>query len=154
MTDISLTTSNGYVFTFANGEVEDIKSTIQADLTYVSKAKTGPMNNITYDYTGVKKIITVRGVLVSTTTSRVNGYSVNTEIEQKQWLESLVNGNQKAIKFTSNYESLSVLYQLNATPPYESSFTNTYVRIQNISFGEQDGLVGQIPFTMSLIVSQ
>jgi hypothetical protein len=154
MTDVSLTTNNGYVFTFANGEVEDIKSNLQADLTYVSKAKTGPMSNVTYDYTGVKKILTVRGILVSTTTSRVSGYSINTAVEQKQWLESLVNGNQKAIKFTSNYESLSVLSKLGATAPYESAFTNTYVRIQNISFSEKNGLVDQIPFTMSLIVSQ
>jgi len=151
MTDISFTV-NGKVFTFAEGECEKITSTISSDCTSEKLPGAGPMNNYLNDYDGSDKTINITGTLFETVSSRVSGYSVNTIIEQKQWLESLINGMQKAITFTSNYETLTILNSSSETPPYQGSFTYTKGYIKSITFSEYMGQVNKLDFTISIIV--
>jgi hypothetical protein len=151
MTDISLT-AGGYTFTFAEGEVSNIRSRIDSGVEEQPISATGPASAYTYDYEGCNKIITINGVLFETTSSRVDGYSINTIIEQKQWLESLANGSQSNITFTSNYETQSVLYSASATPPYLGSFTSTNVKVKSLNFSETIGEVNKVDFEIVLNV--
>jgi len=153
MTDISFLI-NGVTFTFAEGEVLSIKSSYSPDTENVPLSKTGPMNAYNYDYNGVQKSITIKGVLFAASSTRVSGYSIDTIIEQKQWLESLINGDQQAIKFTSNYESTSILTTTGATAPYQAAFTNTYVMIKSMNFTELEGKTDHIEFDISMVVGQ
>jgi len=152
MTDISFLV-NGITFVFAEGEVLSIQSSYMPDIENVPLSKTGPMNAYNYDYNGVQKSINIKGVLFATTT-RVSGYSIDSIVEQKQWLESLCNGDQGAIKFTSNYESSSILSTTGATPPYQAAFTNTYVMIKTMNFTELEGKTDHIEFNINMMVGQ
>jgi hypothetical protein len=151
MTDISFTV-NSQVFTFAEGECEKITSTISSDCTSEKLPGAGPMNNYLNDYDGSDKTISITGCLFETVSSRVTGHSINTIIEQKQWLESLINGMQRAVTFTSNYESLTILSSSSATPPYQGSFTYTKGYIKNITFTEYMGQVNKLDFSISIII--
>jgi hypothetical protein len=151
MTDISFTV-NSQIFTFSEGEVEKITSNITSDCTSEKVPGAGPMSNYLNDFDGSEKTITITGTLFETVASRVTGYSVNTMIEQKQWLESLVNGTQKAITFTSNYETLTILNAASATLPYQGSFTYTKGYIKSIVFTEIMGEVNKLDFTISMII--
>lgn len=152
MADISITTTSGITFTFAEGQIKTINSKIEANIEPQAIPTVGPSGAYLFDYNGPVKTINLTGDLFATGTSRVTGYSIDTVIEQKQWLESLINGNQQPLTFTSNYETLSVLSQASATPPYQSSFTYTKVFIQSLSFNEQEANVEALPFSMTLIV--
>lgn len=154
MADISLTTTSGVTFTFAEGEVKTIKSKIDTNIENMEISGTGPASSYLYDYNGCRKEISITGHLFTTATSRVSGYSIDTAIEQKQWLESLANGIQQPITFTSNYESLSILSSAGPTPPYQGSFTNTKVMVSNMDFTEVDGEVEIIAFSITFVVGQ
>jgi hypothetical protein len=151
MTDISLTTG-GYTFTFAEGEVNKIRSNIDSGIESQKISATGPGSSYVYDYEGCEKIITISGQLIETSTTRVTGYSINTIIEQKQWLESLANGAQGIIELTSNYEEQSVLYSASATAPYLGSFTSTYCKVKSLNFEETMGEVNKVDFELVLYV--
>lgn len=153
MADISFLV-NGITFTFAEGEVKEINTEITTNIEPVTISVSGPSATYVYDYDGCRKEITLVGILFATGTSRVSGYSIDTIIEQKQWLESLANGNQSPIQFSSNYESLSVLSTASLTLPYNGSFSNTYVKIVSINFREMEGLVNELPFTIKMVVGQ
>lgn len=151
MADISLTV-DGVKFTFAEGEVKKTTSNIDTNLDVMAMSGFGPSFAYGFDYEGVNKTITISGSLFATGTTRISGYSIDTAIEQKQWLESLANGYQNPITFTSNYETLSVHSNLSATAPYQASFTNTTVKVKSMSFDEQDGLTGEISFSITFEV--
>jgi hypothetical protein len=153
MADISLAVG-GVTFTFAEGEVKKISSKINTQVEAMAISGAGPATAYLYDYEGSVKTITITGVLFSTGTSRISGYSIDTIIEQKQWLESLANGIQSAITFTSNYESLSISQSAGATPPYQGAFATTKVFVQDMSFDEFEGNVEELPFSMTFIVGQ
>ena len=155
MTDISLTVGS-YVFTFAEGEVNSIRSRVGSGIETQKISATGPLSSYIYDYEGCEKSITLSGQLFETTTSRVTGYStgysINTILAQKLWLEGLANGNQTNITFTSNYETQSVLYSASVTPPYLSEVSSTTVKLQSINFTETTGEVNKLDFELVLIV--
>jgi hypothetical protein len=153
MTDISLT-MNSKTFTFASGEVKRIASSISTGIENNTISASGPSASYTYDYEGVAKTISISGILFETGISRVSGYSIDKIVEQKQWLESLANGAQGPITFTSNYESLSVLSVAGATAPYQASFTYTYVKIGSLTFEEIEGNVEELKFSIQMTVGQ
>ena len=153
MTDVALTV-NGTTFTFAEGEVKKISSKINANTEQQEISGTGPSSAYTFDFQGAVKTITISGILFDTDTTRVSGYSINSIVEQKQWLESLVNGVQGAITFTSNYESLSVISSVSPVAPYQGAFGYTYVRVQDMGFDEFEGLVEELAFSITFIVGQ
>ncbi len=152
MADISLTTTDGRVFTFAEGEIKRVTSNIDANLENMPMPNLGPTSSYSFDYEGVTKTITVTGILFSTGTSRVAGFSIDSIIEQKQWLESLVSGTQRILTFTSNYETLSVRSELDAVAPYQASFTQTKVKIMSLNFDEIEALTEELAFSMQLVV--
>ena len=151
MTDVSFTV-NSQVFTFAEGECDKITSTISSDCTSEKLPGSGPRSNYLNDFDGSDKTITITGCLFETVSSRVAGYSINTIIEQKQWLESLVNGMQRVITFTSNYETRTILNSSDPTLPYQGQFYVTKGYIKSITFTENMGIVSKIDFTITMIV--
>jgi len=152
MADITITTSDGTKFTFAEGEVKQISSKITTNIEAMAISGTGASTAYLYDYEGGAKTITLSGILFETGTSRISGYSVDTIIEQKQWLESLCNGTQLPFTFTSNYESLSVLSASGPTPPYKGGFTNTKCMVQNLNFDEYEARVEELKFSLTITV--
>jgi len=151
MADVSLTV-NSKTFTFSEGDVKKVSSTITSKAEQVEIAASGPGTTQLYDYDGSIKMITVSGVLTDASSTRVAGYSIDTIIEQKQWLESLINGSQNSIKFVSTYESLTVLNATSATPPYQGSFGYTYLMLSTITFTETEGNPNKLDFTMQLMI--
>lgn len=152
MADISFSV-NGVTFTFQEGEVEKISSKITSNIEPEAIPSLGPLATYFADYNGPIKTITITGSLFESATTRVTGYSVNTIIEQKEWLESMINGAQTTITFTSNYESLTISSINGATAPYLGSFGYTKGFIQDIGFDETIGEVGILPFTITLVVA-
>jgi len=151
MTDISLTV-NGLTFTFAEGEVKatDVEVTTNIENNPVSSSGPGAAYN--YDNNGCSKTITLTGILFATGTSRIVGYSIDTIVEQTQWLESLCNGVQPNIIFTSNYASTTPYVITSAIAPYQSSFVNTLCRVQSFKHRELEGIVNELEFTLKLVV--
>jgi len=153
MATVTLTT-NGTTFTFAEGEVKKISSKINANTETQEISGTGPATAYTYDYQGAVKTITISGVLFETDTTRISGYTITSILDQKQWLESIVSGTQNAITFTSNYETMSSLSATGAIAPFLSSADYTYVKVQDMSFDEFEGLVEELAFSITFIVGQ
>lgn len=151
--DVSLTI-NGTTFTFAEGEVKKISSKISTNVELMSITGAGPATGYLYDYEGPVKTITISGVLFETAISRIAGYSITSIVEQKQWLESLANGLQTPITFSSNYESISISGKISPPAPYQGDPTNTTAFVQDISFDELEGFVNELPFSMTFIVGQ
>jgi len=145
--------AGGVTFTFNEGDVDAVETTIQADPQNTELAGTGPANSPGYDYGSVKKTIQIKGRLTQADTSRTSSGTVTTIDNQKQWLESILNGVQVSIKFTSTYDEFSVLGQAGATPPYQSAFGDTYVFIKSMSFNEKEGRIADLPFTLVLEVA-
>jgi len=152
MADISLT-MNGIKFTFAEGECDEISSNITTDIENEKMSASGPMRALNYDYNGVAKTITIKGVLFETPLTRVAGYSITSVIEQKQWLESLANGSQTPITFTSNYETSSVI-EAGGVAPYQGSFAYTKCMITSITFRENAGEPDRLSFEISFAVGE
>ena len=151
MADTSLTVG-GYTFTFQSGDIDFVESDIASSVESTKITKTGSMGTLNYDFDGVLKTITIQGVLTPAATTRVSGYSVTSVLSQKQWLESLINGNQGLIELTDDYESQSVLSDSGATPPFLGSFTSTKCKNGNIKFRRERGLVNRLKFTLILVV--
>ena len=151
MADTSLTVG-GYTFTFQSGDIEFIESNITSSVEPTKITKTGAMGTLNYDFDGVLKTITIEGILTPATTTRVAGYSVTSVLSQKQWLESMINGNQGVIELTDDYEGQSVLSDSGATAPYLGSFTSTKCKSGNIKFRRTRGLVNRLKFTLTLVV--
>lgn len=142
----------GYTFTFQPSDIEKVESTIDSGQTTTKIAGSGPMNNINYDLDETGKVITISGALTEAQTTRVAGFTVTTKIAQKQWLESLINGNQGPIELEDDYEGQSILSSAGATPPYLGSFTSTKCMSGRITFRRDRGNPNKIPFTIILNV--
>jgi hypothetical protein len=112
------------------------------------------MSNLNYDYDGVMKVITITGALTDSGTTRVAGQTITTKLAQKQWLESMINGDQHEITLTDDYEGQSVLKKAGATVPYLGSFTTTKAMASSIKFSRERGNPLKIPFALSIEVGQ
>ena len=96
--------------------------------------------------------MSISGFLTEADSTRVAGSYINTIYEQKQWLESLLNGDQDLIEFESTYDSQTVLSKSSPTNPYQAGFTSTYCMIESMEFNEVDGEPNHLRFNITLIV--
>ncbi len=152
-TDVSLTTG-GITFTFDNGSVSQVKSTIVANTEQQGFSGQGPGTALLLDTEGPTKVINVTGELFDAITTRTSTGTIATILSQKQWLESLINANQGTIFFTSNYETQSVLSSSGGVSPFQGSFTNTVIKVEKLEFTENEGDPNKIEFNMDLKVGQ
>jgi len=147
-------TVGGITFTFGDGDVNTCKSSIMSNIENSMITGMGPMGAYNYDFEGCTKSIEVAGQLTPQSSTRTDSGTVKTILEQKQWLESLINGNQKVVTFTSNYESKTVDITIGAVSPNQAHFTDTTCKIESLSFDEKGGNPLQLPFRMSIKIGQ
>jgi len=153
MTNVSLTVDK-ITFTFQNGDVDSCKGAESTELENSMISGTGPMFNYNYDYSGCSKKIDIKGILTPADTTRTDTGTIKTILQQKQWLESLVNGQQKPITIITKYETDSVERQLGGILPNQADFTETECMVESMSFEEEAGNPQQITFNMSLAVGE
>lgn len=141
MPDVTIRGNDGVLFTFHPGSVDTVASRIASGAEVQAMFGAGPMGAFVYDMDGPQKVITVRGELYAVDTTRTSIGTTTSILQQKQWLEKQINGNQQPKLFTSNYESET--WSLN-------SFVPTKVIQGLIEFTEEgpDSLM----FTMQLLV--
>ena len=143
MADVTIKNGSGVTFTFAQGEIEKVRSGTGADIDQTALPAAGPSEAFLFDFEGVKKVIQINGALFETTTTRTSSGVTKTILEQKQWLEQNLNGAQTAVNFTSTYE----------TQTFDgSSFEQTQVMWGNIEFEENAGDPEELPFSLTLLV--
>lgn len=145
MTDITLTGQDDAIFTFAQGEITNVKGRAAAEVEINALPGSGSSSAIGFDFNGVLKMITISGVLFETSSSRVNTSSVTTILEQKQWLEKQLNGLQLPKGFTSNYDSQSF---------NGDSFVSTKVFKGLFEWNETEGSPEALPITITLLVGE
>lgn len=143
MTDVTIKNGSGVTFTFEDGEIETVSSDITAQPDVMPMPGSAPANTFIIDLGGAEKNISIKGVLIESASTRTDSGTVTTILQQKQWLEALIDGAQSTAQFTSNYESETY---------GGSSFTNTMVVVTRITFDENAGDPGRLPFTMSMKV--
>ncbi len=147
-------TTGGYTFTFQEGDINKVSSSYSTNIEPMTISKTGPLGTFIYDYEGVAKQITVTGGLTPATATRIAGYSILTILQQKKWIESVCNGNQSNIAFSSNYEAQSVDVSSTSNAPYLSTFAPTTCKIISYNFGEEEATPDHLPFTIVFEVGQ
>ena len=153
MTNVSLDIS-GITFTFQDGDVNTCKGAPSSNLDNSMISGTGPMSAYNYDYEGCGKSINISGVLTPADTDRTSTGTCKTILAQKQWLESLINGQQESISITSRYESTSVDTTAGNTDPQQANFEQTYCMVQSMTFEESAGNMAQLPFNMTLLIGE
>lgn len=153
MTNVTLTV-NGITFTFQDGDVNSCKSSIMSNIENSMITGMGPMGAYNYDYEGCSKTIDVSGTITVADTDRTSSGTCKTILAQKQWLESLINGIQGLITFTSNYETQTVDITTGAVSPNQAHFTNTTCKVDSMSFDEEGGSPLQLPFRMTVKIGQ
>ena len=153
MTNITLSVNNT-TFTFQNGDVTSCKGAPISDLETSMITGTGPMSVYNYEYNGSGKTLTISGVLTEAESTRTSTGTTTSILQQKQWLESLINGQQKSITLINSYESESVDTTSGATIPYQARFHNTECLVNSITFEEHSGNPDQLMFNMTLSVGE
>ncbi len=157
MTDVTIQNSSGVTFTFQEGDINTVTSIIVGDIDSSPMPGSGPRGAMAFDISGVIKTITVEGQLTVATSTVISPGTITTILQQKQWLESLLDGGQKIAtathgKFTSNYEEYSVKTSGNTIVDSSSDDEKTTCMVQKITFTEQTGNPEVLPFTITLIV--
>lgn len=145
MVSVTITNSSD-TFTFGNGEVSSIVEEITAQPDSIPMPASPPASTILLDLGGATKKITVSGILFDDGTDRLNTGTAIILLDQKRWLEGLIDGAQSTVTFTSNYSSKTS--DGNSTP---SSWPNTEVVVSNLRFTETEGKPNEIEFTMTLM---
>lgn len=135
-------TSGGVTFTFNEGDVENISSSLNANLDADSMPMTPPTDSLMFDFTGVIKSITLSGKLSNSGSTRLSTGTATTIDAQRQWLEKIVNGEQAGITFVSNYSS-----SYNG-----STFVSSPCMIASMEFNEVTGEPASLQFRISLNV--
>jgi len=153
MTNVSLAI-DGTTFTFQNGDVDACKGAERTELDNSMIMGTGPMGAWNYDYEGCGKKIIVSGILTVADTTRTSTGTVTSILAQKQWLESLINGQQKPLTIVSKYEEQSANTTSGADSPNQSDFTATQCLVESMSFEEEAGNPHQLTFNMSMAVGE
>jgi hypothetical protein len=135
-------TSAGVSFTFNDGDVDEVRSVISSELDHEAMPMMEANAALLFDFSGVKKIISVNGVLTDTGENVLSSGSAITINEQREWLEKIINGNQSGITFQSTY-----------TSTYNgSSFVNSKCMKSTITFNERAGLPNRLSFNITLFV--
>jgi len=153
MTNISLTVDS-ITFTFQDGDIDKCKATIQSNIENSMVTGMGPMGAYNYDFEGCSKTIEISGNITPATTDRTSTGTCKTILAQKQFLESLVNGNQGIVTFVSNYETYSISITSGAVSPNQAALSATTCKVISMSFDEEGGNPLQLPFRLSLMVGQ
>jgi len=157
-----ITNGAGEIFTFDDGMIEKISPTIIGEIDENVLPASGPMNNLGIDINGVTKQITISGKLYDTNSTVSNTQNIRDKVVMKFWLEALMNGNQTAVAFYSNYEYASASGNgtstitddvSGATITLQATFTTTKVYVKQISFDDEEANPSLIPFTMTLWVA-
>ena len=143
MADVTFTNKSSTVFTFAQGEVNSVRSQTRGDIEQTALPVSGPISAFLFDFNGPVKIITITGQLFATTGSRTDSGSTTTILEQKQWLEQNIDGFQSATRFTSTYEAQTF---------DGSTYQNTTVMVGETDFDEEAGNPEELKFTMRFVV--
>jgi len=154
MANVTITDKNGNTFTFNDGDVERVSESITSEIDHSPMPMGGSMQAYGYDFNGVTKRITISGVLTAATTTRISGYDIKTIKEQKQYLESLMCGNQTAMTFSSEYADESSNMESSTNLPYITTFTDTKVFIEKMDFNHEAETPLALPFEISMIVAQ
>lgn len=147
-------TINENKFTFADGEVDRIRDQVSGFPENAGVSASGPMNSYNYDYEAVNKKIVLTGKLFYTAESRVSGYDIKTILQQKQFIESQINGQQLAVYFESNFSSQSLISNADAVAPYLGKFASTQAMIEDFVTEEIVGNPEILPFTLTLKVGK
>ena len=135
-------TSAGVTFTFNDGDADEIRSVISSELDHEAMPMMEADAALLFDFSGVKKIISVNGVLTDTGENTLSSGSAITIDEQRQWLEKIINGNQSGITFQSTYSST-----------YNgSSFVDSKCMKSTITFIEKAGVPNRLAFNITLFV--
>lgn len=162
---VTLTSTIGsvtYTFTFVQPMVEKVTPTITNDPTETVQPSSGPMSNIANDYNGVQKSIVVTGKLLDQSSSVVTASSgtqpdIKTAEMMKIWLEGLMNGNQRAMGFQSNYEQYSLQSAAGTTTingvAMPGTWVPTKVYIKSFSVDDDQPNIESIPFILTLWVA-
>lgn len=146
MTDVAITGQDGVVFTFAPGEIQRVSVRIHSGAEQYTRPGSGPAATSMFDADGPLASIVINGYIFDTTAegSRTSTGTVETVLDQVQWLMKQINGVQQPVGFTSNYASQF----WNAT-----GFSNTKVLHSEFDFDEDDSYGGSyISFTLGLLV--
>ena len=129
-------------FIFNDGDVEEVNIEVSSDLDFDPMPMDTANNALVYDLNGVKKMINIRGRLSNTGVTVVTGGSVISLDEQRQWLEKLLNGDQRGVNFYSNYSST-----------YNgSTFIPTPCYVSRISWGEVTGEPQSLKFEIAFVI--
>ena len=147
-------TVNGITFTFDEGDIDTIESSIVTGVDALDMALSGPGGTYLYDFAGVTKTITIKGKISDAATTRTSSGTISTMEQQKQWLESIANGNQAIILFTSTYDSQSILQSSGATSPFQGAFTLTRCMLKSLTITEVAGEMNTMPYTLVLVVGR
>lgn len=139
---VTLTISDGTVFTFNPGDVKNISIDLTADLDFDSMPQSLPKDAMLFDMNGVKKVINISGELQDTNTNRVSSGTVETINQQRQWLEKNLNGDQGGTLLDA---------------PYTSSWNGTTwvvspILFSSIRFNAEEGNPEGLPFQITLFV--
>lgn len=134
--------NTGVIFSFNDGDVEDIVITISTDLDFDAMPGMTPDAAMGYDFNGVKKIIEVTGTLTDTGNNRLDSGIAITIDDQRKWLEKIMNGQQAGSAFSSSYSSTW----------NGADWIASIILFGTISFNEKVGLPNGLPFRMSLFV--
>lgn len=146
--------ANSIQFTFQDGDVKNVETTITSLADNQPITASGPLGAFNTDFSGAQKRIVLRGFLHAAVSTRVAGYSVTSILGQKQWLESLINGQQYTIFFFSNYESSSVTGTSGAVLPQLGQYASTQCYIDSLFFRENEADPLRLEFNISFIVGQ
>ena len=135
-------TKGGVTFTFNDGDVDEVRSVVSSELDHEAMPMMEAGSALLFDFSGVKKIISINGVLTDTGENTLSSGSAISIDEQRQWLEKIINGNQSGITFQSNYSST-----------YNgSSFVDSKCMKSGISFIEKEGMPNRLAFNITLFV--
>ena len=152
MVDVTLTTG-GVTFEFQPGDCESCRSLINSGVEANELPASPPAAAMLFDFDGPTKQITLSGRFTEANTNRITpggAGTVTTILQQKQWVESVINGNQSPIVFTSNYESQTAGFG-SATSPYQAAFTLTRVMILTFETTESEGNPNALDFSLTLL---
>ena len=126
MTDVQLGS-----FVFQSGDVQRVKIVKSSQIDATPLPMSDSPDTILFDFDGVSGNVTLNGFITDATSTRVAGGSVLTIAQQVAYLRGLINGNQSAIAFTSNYCSINVM-------------------ISKVDINEEAGNPNSVPFTIDL----
>lgn len=142
---VTITGQDNVVFTFNDEEIRAISVDIVASVEQYGQYTGGPADAYLYESDGPVAAIVIRGTLLTAATTRTSSGVTTTIDQQRQWLAKQINGSQIPKAFTSNYAA--TMYS-NLT----SGFVPTKIITGRFSYGEEEGLVSEVPFTLSLLV--